>query len=406
MPFTWFVAFRYLRSGKGQTALMFAAVSVGVAVVVFLSALIGGLQASLVAQTLGSAPHLTLKAPREEPRRLVQASPVLMIARTIQSMPQRLRSVVGWPSIVSMVELMSGVVAVSPVVAGGGFAIRGDAREPVFIQGVDIERFLSIIDVRKKMVEGRFDGVGGEVAMGTGLAKTLNVTIGDKFLVSIGEGNLDVVRVAGIFALGNQVADTSWVLTSLRHAQSLFDLPGGATRIDIKVAAIFAADRIATDLADRTGLDAESWMTANSELLAGLSAQGDSKIIIQFFVIVAVALGIASVLAVSVVQKAREIGILRALGTPASRVLTVFLIQGGVVGFVGSVVGSLFGVLLAKTFEGMVLAVDGTPRFPVAIGPTLMIGAIALATGVGVVSAALPARRASRIDPMIAIRNG
>jgi lipoprotein-releasing system permease protein len=385
---------------------MFAAVSVGVAVVVFLSALIGGLQASLVAQTLGSAPHLTLKAPREEPRILVQASPVLMIARTIQSMPQRLRSVVGWPSIVAMAERMSGVVAVSPVVAGGGFAIRGEAREPIFIQGVDIERFLSIIDVRKKMVEGRFDGVGGEVAMGMELAKIMNVTIGDKFLVSIGEGNLDVVRVAGIFALGNRVADTSWVLTSLRHAQSLFDLPGGATRIDIKVAAIFAADRIATDLADRTGLDAESWMTANSELLAGLSAQGDSKIIIQFFVIVAVALGIASVLAVSVVQKAREIGILRALGTPASRVLAVFLIQGGVVGFVGSVVGSGLGVLLAKTFEGMVLAADGTPRFPVALGPALMIGAIALATGVGVVSAALPARRASRIDPMIAIRNG
>jgi len=361
-----------------------------------------------VAQTLGSAPHVTLKAPRETPQTLVDDSSTLAIARTIQARPQRLRSVDGWPAILTMAESLDGVVAVSPVVAGGGFAIRGEAREPVFIQGVELERFLAIVDIRKKMVAGRFAGIGGEVAIGKELAQKLNVEVGDKFIVGtgIGEGTRDVVRVSGIFSLGNQAADATWLLTSLRHAQSLFDLPGGATRIDLKVAEVFGADRVAVVLADRTGLDAESWMTANAELLAGLSAQGDSKLIIQFFVIVAVALGIASVLAVSVVQKAREIGILRAVGTPASRVLAVFLIQGGVLGFAGSLAGTALGVLLAKLFEGMVLAADGTPRFPVAIGPTLILGSMALATLVGVGSAALPARRAARIDPMIAIRNG
>jgi lipoprotein-releasing system permease protein len=147
-------------------------------------------------------------------------------------------------------------------------------------------------------------------------------------------------------------------------------------------------------------------MHLNAELLTGLSAQSSSKSMIQFFVVVAVALGIASVLAVSVVQKSREIGILRAVGTGSRRVLAVFLIQGGVLGFVGALIGSGLGALLAKGFEGIARGPDGTPKFPVPLELSLFVASAALATGVGLLAAVLPARRASRIDPAQAIRNG
>jgi lipoprotein-releasing system permease protein len=127
---------------------------------------------------------------------------------------------------------------------------------------------------------------------------------------------------------------------------------------------------------------------------------------IQFFVIVAVALGIASVLIVSVVQKSREIGILRAVGTPSRRILLVFLIQGGVLGLVGSVIGSALGALLATLFETMVRDPSGAPKFPVHLDLSLFVFATALATGVGLLSATIPARRAARLDPATAIRNG
>ncbi len=138
--------------------------------------------------------------------------------------------------------------------------------------------------------------------------------------------------MSGVFRLGSEAVDKTWVVTSLRHAQSLFALPGGATTIELKVGDVFAANEVADEIHARTGLTADSWMTLNAELLSGLSAQSSSKTMIQFFVVVTVALGIASVLIVSVVQKSREIGILRAVGTPARRVLAVFLIQGGVLG--------------------------------------------------------------------------
>lgn len=119
MPFEWFVAFRYMRDARAQTALVLAAVAVGVAVLVFLSALIGGLQTSLIERTLGSQPHITVRTPREEARRLVEPSDSLAIARLREQSPQRLRSIDQWPSVMATLQRNSGVTAVSPSLSGG-----------------------------------------------------------------------------------------------------------------------------------------------------------------------------------------------------------------------------------------------------------------------------------------------
>jgi len=406
MPFQWFVALRYLRDAKGQTLLILAAVSVGVSVVVFLSALINGLQASLIETTLGSQPHITLRVPREAPRPLAEPTTNRAIARLIQPASQRLRSIDQWPFVMAECERVPGVTAVSATVTGAGVATRADARSPITIRGVDPDRFLAIIDLRSTIVQGSFDLSGGHVVIGATLASDLGVGVDDKLRVASTEGVEDIVTVSGVFDLGTEAVDKTWVVTSLRHAQSLFALPGGATTIELKVAEVFDADRISDEVEMRTGFLADSWMALNAELLEGLSAQSSSKVMIQFFVVVTVALGIASVLIVSVVQKTREIGILRAVGTPPRRVLAVFLIQGGVLGLIGSFCGSALGVAFAKGFEVMTSSPDGAPRFLVQVDLRLVLSATALATGVGLLAAVIPARRAARLDPATAIRGG
>lgn len=406
MPFEWFVALRYMRDAKGQTALILAAVSVGVSVIVFLSALINGLQASLIDKTLGSQPHVTLRVMREEPRPLVMADADRAVARAVQPAPQRLRSIDQWPLVMADAERTAGVTAAAPTIIGAGFAVRSDAKNAVVVRGVDPERYLAIIDVRKRMTAGRFDIAGGDAVIGAVLADELGVGVGDKIRITTTEGIDDVVSITGIFSLGNEGVDKTWVITSLRRAQALYALPGGATSIELKVADVFAAERIAGEVRGRTGLQADSWMKINAELLTGLSAQSSSKSMIQFFVVVAVALGIASVLIVSVVQKSREIGILRAVGTAPNRVLRIFLIQGAVLGLAGSFVGSALGALLSKLFEGIARGPDGGPKFPVQLDLQLFVFATVLATGVGLLSAVIPARRAAKLDPATAIRNG
>jgi len=373
---------------------------------VFLSALINGLQASLIEKTLGSQPHVTVREPRESARPLVEPKDGVAVVRNVQPAPQRLRSIDQWPMVLNDIERIDGVIAASPMVTGAGFAVRSDSKSPITIRGVEPDRFVAIIDVPKNIVSGHFDVGGGDVVIGSTLASDLGVGIGDKIRITSSEGIADVVTVSGIFRLGNEADDRTWLITSLRHAQSLYALPGGATTIELKVADVFDADRIAGEIARRSALDADSWMKLNAELLAGLSAQSSSKNMIQFFVVVAVALGIASVLIVSVVQKSREIGILRAVGTPPRRILLVFLIQGALLGIAGSFVGSALGVLFSKMFEDIARNPDGTPKFPVAVDLQLFVFATVLATGVGLLSAVIPARRAARLDPATAIRNG
>ena len=406
MRFEWFMALRYLRDARGQTALILSAVSVGVAVIVFLSALINGLQASLIDKTLGSQAHVTLRVPKERPRALIDATEQTAIAREVQVAPERLRSVDQWPEVAAEVARLAGVTHVSPVVTGAGFGLRSDAQRPVVVRGVEPERFLGVIDVRRRLVEGRYDLGGGSVNIGATLAADLGLGVGDKLRLRTAEGVEDLVVVSGVFALGNQAVDRTWVLTSLRHAQSLFGLSGGVTALEVKVADVFDAERVATAARDLTGLEADSWMTVNAELLVGLSAQSSSKSMIQFFVVLAVALGIASVLIVSVVQKSKEIGILRAFGTPAARIRRVFLIEGGVLGLIGSVLGSGLGTLLARVFESVARGPDGAPKFPVQLDAKLYLSASLLAIVVGLAAAWVPARRAARLDPATAIGNG
>ena len=170
MPFEWFIALRYLRDARGQTALILSAVSVGVAVIIFLSALINGLQTSLIDKTLGSQAHVTLRRPREMPRPLVAPTDTLAIAREVQVAPERLRSVDQWPVVAAEVARLPGVTILSPMVAGAGFGLRADAKRPIVVRGVEPERFLGIIDVERRLVAGRYDLGGGAVNVGSVLA--------------------------------------------------------------------------------------------------------------------------------------------------------------------------------------------------------------------------------------------
>ena len=187
-------------------------------------------------------------------------------------------------------------------------------------------------------------------------------------------------------------------------AQSLLDLPGGITQIDLRVAQLFDAEKMALQLQAQTGLTVDSWMLTNAQLLTALKSQSVSNNLIRFFVTVIVAVGIASVLVVSVVQKQKEIGILRAMGASPRRIMTVFLLQGGLYGLFGSALGSALSLGLITFFSKVTRNADGTSLLSPVLDPMVVVEACALALVVGLIAAALPARRAARLDPVEAIR--
>lgn len=392
------IAMRFLRQGRAQTTLILLGIAVGVAVVVFVTAIIGGLQDNLIDRTLGTQSHIRVEAPREV--NLVAPAPAGTLQLVLEDpRPQALRPIDNWLEVQDVLDGLPGITAVSPVVSGPAFGRRGQALESVALVGIDLERYLRVIALDESMVEGRLEVGSGNAVIGRQLATDLGLRLGGKLRLEAGDGRDAVVNVAGIFELGVRELDSRYVYVDLKQAQSLLALPGGVTVIDVTVEDLFSADAMAARVAGLTGLQAEGWMQTNAQLMNALTSQRMSTNMISFFVAVSVALAIASVLAVSVTQRTREIGILRAMGTRRAQMLRVFLVQGAVLGLAGSAIGALAGLGLVWMFNNL-----GPGLFDVPLPPSLVPAAMALATVAGVVSAMVPASRASRMDPVEAIR--
>ncbi|MGE0874420.1 MAG: ABC transporter permease [Burkholderiales bacterium] len=403
MPIEWIVAIRFLREGRMQTLLILAGVMIGVAVIIAITALITGLQGSLISRTLGTQPHIVLRPP-EDLATPVYARDGRAISARVEKRAQRLRSIDQWQRIHAEVDAVPGVVASSIMVTGPAFAARGTASRAVTIIGIDPERYARIVKVGENMVAGEYRVSAGNVLIGIDLAADLGVAVGDKLRIATALNRDDSLTVAGLFDMGNREINRRWALTTLSAARNLLDLPGGVSNIDLAVDDIFGAERIARDIAASTGLKAESWMESNAQLLAAFENQTMTTRAIRSFVTLIVALGIASVLVVSVVQKQKEIGILRAMGTPHGTVMWIFLIQGGLVGFVGALLGAGLGAGLVAALSRLVTDAQGNAIFTPENDPMVYVTAVLLAGVVGLLAAALPARRAAKMDPVAAIR--
>ena len=397
------VAIRFLREGRVQTVLIVIGVAAGVAVVAYISALITGLQSNTIEKTLGAQAHVTVSALDDEVA--AAREPNAGTTTLVQTQPraQRPRSVANWRLMVPVLEAMPSVAAVSPTVSGAGLAVRGEASKSIALVGVELERYDRIVHLRSKIVAGEARLGPGEGIIGRELADDLGVRVGDRVGLITGTVT-ESLRVTAVVDLGVRELNRRTVIVPLRTAQSLVGLPGGATNLDLVLTDVWAAQALAADFSQRFPYKVESWQETNAQLVAALHAQSISTGLIRGVVMVVVALGIASVLVVSVVQKQREIGILRAMGATRGQVMRIFLLQGLIVGALGSVLGVLLAVALIWAFSTLVRGADGLPLFAITLSAGLALGIAGVATLCGILAAVAPARRAANLDPALAIR--
>jgi len=374
-------------------------VAVGVAVIVFITALIQGLQSNLIDRTLGTQAHIRLLSPDEVNQVAPTKEGIIQLVLE-DKRAQRLRSINNWQQIVTTLDQLPVLTAVSPVVSGPALVQRGDAIESVALVGIDLERYQQIIPLKEYLQSGQLRIGADDVVIGSELAKDLGVQVGSKLRLDTGQQESTLVNIAGIFELGVRELDARYVYLDLKQAQSLLLLPGGVTVIDLRVIDLFQADQIADQVGRLTSLQAESWIETNAQLMNAISSQSLSTNMIIIFVAVSVAFGIASVMSVSVVQRTREIGILRATGATQTQILRVFLFQGAIFGLIGSAIGSSASYGLVWIFNNF-----GPGLFYIPVPIELVLLALLLATLTGVLAAAIPARRAAALDPVEAIRH-
>jgi lipoprotein-releasing system permease protein len=403
LPFEWIAAVRFLREGRMQTAFIILGVTIGVAVIVFMSALLSALQVNFLKQIQTSIAHVQL-LPLDQIARPLRNFDSSIEDAAVQRPAQRIVSIDQWQTIRNSVAQMPDVLIAAPTMSGSALVTRGDASRAISVSGVEPDTYFKIIRIADFLVSGKVTFASDEIMIGTDLATNLGASLGDKVRLRAASGNAVILRITGLFDFGNKAANERVSFVALRTAQSLLGQAGAVTTIEIKTADAFAAERIARQIAVAHPVKAESWIATNAQFFSALSAQQMSSTLIRVFVGISVAFGIAAVLVVSVIQRSKDIGIMRAMGTTRGQVLRIFLLQGGMVGVVGAIVGCAVGIGSLAWFHSLIRQADGSELFPFLIERQMVIMTLVIAMVTGLLAATAPALRAARLDPAAAIR--
>ena len=398
-PYETHIAFRFLLKGRGQTVLLLAGIAVGVAVQFFLSSLIGGLQLSLIDRTVGSAPHVFILPSDSIPTSVLAGEGAIVDSRRVLYTENR--EILAWQSYLDFVKGLPEVTAACPVAGGQGLIERGGASDAVAVKGIEPVEGARVYNFDRNLRAGGPELTGDGAIVGRSLADKFRLELGDSFFVRNSRGTGVFFTVTGIIDLGAEQANAV-VFLALDRARSFLGL-NGVSSIEIKVRDVFAAESLAGRLrAEFSRVKVESWQVRNRELLTALRSQSGSSNIIQFFVLFAISLGIASVLGIAAVQKSRQLGILKAMGVDNRGAARIFLIQGLTLGFLGSLLGIGFGYVLGVLF----IKYFGPGTFGLQLEAFNLVTPAVLAVLGSAAASLIPARRAARLSPIEVIRNG
>ncbi|WP_019953297.1 ABC transporter permease [Yoonia vestfoldensis] len=393
------IATRYLTANKAQTALLVTGVAVGVFIFIFMSALIGGLAEFILSRTVGDLSHITIEAETDDPSLLISPEGhVLVVAERGRMRTATLSEAATW---LPLIEAVPGVRAVSPQITGAGFLTRGAQTAQVSVTGVEPGRESAILDLAGYMVEGDVRLGSGLIVVGRDLADDLALSIGQTLRLESSDGVAAALTLGGIFKTGNGAIDGARTFVSLSTARTLFTMPQGVTRIEIKLGDLNAADATAVRIRALTGLDAVPWTDGAEQLMEALDAQAQTGYFLKTFALITIVIGVASALLLSTYRRRPEIGIMRAMGAGRGFVVFVFVTQGALIGLLGGIMGAVLGYLALLPFPSRDAFEAGTLPMDITQGSYGL--AITLTVIGAILASILPARAAARVDPVTAI---
>jgi len=405
MGFELFVALRYLLAPRKQafisliSIISVVGVAVGVAAMVIALALMTGLQGELRDRILGSTSHV-----------------YVWKASGIEDYHAEVKTLAATPE----------VVGAAPAIIGKALVSTDRADAFISLKGIDPVLEPMVTDLGRSMLSGsltaldeeREDGRPG-ILLGKDLAGQLGVGVGDTVTLLTPQGTLSpmgvlprsrIAEVVGIYSLGLLEFDATYGFVSLGFAQRLM-AKNQPDLIQLKVSDIYDAPAIADRLVATLGKDyvAQDWSDINGPLFSALWLEKMAISITILLIVVVGALNIISSLVLLVMEKSRDIAILKTMGTPPSQIMRIFMLQGTIIGVVGTAIGGALGLVLCYTFDRYRLIqipidVYQISYVPFVVQPLDFTVVILAALSICFVSTIYPSRQASRLDPVQALR--
>jgi lipoprotein-releasing system permease protein len=378
------IALRFLKSSKMQTILIVLGLGIGIAVQIFVGLLLQNLQASFIDSIAGNSSHITVLPGEDE----------VVITE--------------WESIVLEIEEVNGIKTVSVTADSPALLTSGPKSNSIFVRGVIFDDADRIYGIEEALYEGNLPANASQIIVGKELTEDMGLFIDNQVTLINPDQEAHTFWISGFYDLGLASLNERWVFMGLSSSQDMFGLNNSVTSIETQITDIFSANEIAEDVVvalDGEDVVVENWEDNNQELFSAIAAQSASSYMIQTFVLMSVVIGIASVLSISVVQKSRQIGILKAMGTKDRQSSLIFMFQGLFLGIGGAVAGMCLGVIL---YTGFISAISTSSasflgsRYNVPF--IIASGLVAVISSV--VASLLPALKSRKLDPIEVIRNG
>ncbi len=377
MRLSYRIALRFLLSAKGQTTLIIFGIAIGICVQLFIGLLIQGLQNDLINTTVGSTSHITIR--QEE---------LFDYESDVEA----------------ILNDNSQIIKVAPVLQINALLTTNDDNTVIVVNGTNYGENQDIGNLKDKLVAGELPLNDNEIIVSSFYD---NIKIGDEIEILTVNSNA-TFTVVGVFDFGNATINEKFVYTNLETLQREFKLTNKISYIETQVSEVFESENIAKDLSQELSNQYRvvSWQEENADLLQALSSQSLSSYIIQVCVVIAVALAIASVLIISVVQKSKQIGILKAMGLTNSGISQVFLSQGLILGVLGSLLGIGLGIGLLVMFTKFAVDENGESVINIYYNIKFIMLSFAIGTVSALIASIIPARKSKKLSAMEVISNG
>ncbi len=408
-----FIALRQLWDRKLLNSIALGGVALGVLTLIGINGIMQGFQRKFLDNILRISPHVTIfdRQLRPAPPILAQGAGGFVVAQVSHESPNDRNLRINRPEeIVRALEAMDGVVAATKLLVGSAVISRGAQQYPVELRGIEPERQDRVTPIAGYLKKGSYRELAASpdaIVLGSGVASRVGAHVGDVLVCGSSIGNPLNLKVTGIYDSGIPPVDNVRVYVTLRNAQALLGRPDAVGRIEMKLADTDAAQEVATRVERMFGYDAESWQETNANFLALFKQQ---NMIVGFVISAILAVGGFGILAIQimiVLQKTRDIAILRSVGFRRSDILACFLLQGTLIALAGAAVGDTIGHYVIQALSQLKTPQEGLVKseyFLVYEDPRFYYYGFAFALLVGVLASLIPAVRGSQVEPVDVLR--
>lgn len=411
---TLFISIRYLLSHLRQSLVCIAGVTISVTMFLTMSAMMEGFQDKFIIETVESSGHITVHdEPRETETRIldrVYTDPnALLLVDGVKPRDQ-VQKIKNPTGLIAKLRRMPGITAAAPIVSGDAIATYGTKTYGLAIHGVDPDQHVRVTTIGEKVTEGDFQrlkSTADGVLLGWGVAANLGARVGDNITLSTPGGGRAIARVVGLFETGVTPVDYSRAYMLMSDAQTLLNKKNIVNEIVLRTEDYTRARDLAAQVETISGYKTESWQESNANFLKIFKIQGIITYFITGALLVVAAFGVLNILIMAVLERVNDIAILKSFGLSRRDITQVYLVQGAMIGVIGSALGLVLGKVgiealrslpiqmegLVKA-EGLLMSEHGWMYWQAFIGSMVVV----------LLAAVYPARRAAKYDPVEVIR--